>query len=303
MLRSTTSTLKILSPFDNLLIQRRRTEELFDFKYTLECYVPAPKRVVGYFSLPLLIGSQLVGQMDAKVDRKKSIFWIKNLVWESKVRQTKKLQRAFPQSASRLRSLQCLYRYSSRSRFRKENGFCYLGAVKKSYPMTIHSIITELEKNKLVFQQMLEDVPVEMRKWKPAADQWCLLELLCHLYDEEREDFRARTKRTLEHPELPLAPFDPVAWVTERQYMEQDYNQKLIAFLEERTQSISWLKGLKDPDWNHAGQHSSLGPLSAQLFLKNWLVHDFIHIRQIMRLKHAYLKAHSEEDLSYAGNW
>lgn len=87
--------LKILSPFDNLLIQRRRTEELFDFKYTLECYVPAAKRIVGYFSLPLLLGTNFVGQMDAKVDRKTKILWIKNLVWEPKIKPTKKLEQAF----------------------------------------------------------------------------------------------------------------------------------------------------------------------------------------------------------------
>ena len=90
-----TTKMRILSPFDNVLIQRRRTEELFDFKYTLECYVPAPKRVVGYFSLPLMMGTRFVGQMDAKVDRKTDTFWIKNLVWEKKVRPSKKLHRSF----------------------------------------------------------------------------------------------------------------------------------------------------------------------------------------------------------------
>ncbi len=90
-----TSRMRILSPFDNVLIQRRRTEELFDFKYILECYVPAPKRVVGYFSLPLLLGTQFVGQMDLKADRKTKTLWIKNLVWEPKVRQSKKLHHSF----------------------------------------------------------------------------------------------------------------------------------------------------------------------------------------------------------------
>ncbi len=74
--------IRILSPFDNLIIQRKRLEELFGFSYTLECYVPKEKRKVGYFSLPLLRGTAFVGQIDLKADRKTKVMRIKNLVWE-----------------------------------------------------------------------------------------------------------------------------------------------------------------------------------------------------------------------------
>ncbi len=74
--------IRILSPFDNLIIQRKRTEELFGFSYTLECYVPKDKRKVGYFSLPLLCGTEFVGQIDLKAERKTKALRIKNLVWE-----------------------------------------------------------------------------------------------------------------------------------------------------------------------------------------------------------------------------
>jgi uncharacterized protein YcaQ len=75
---------KILSPFDNLLIQRKRTKELFDYNYLIECYVPAPKRQYGYFSLPLLWGSNFAGRMDVKMDRKLGILHILNLHIETK---------------------------------------------------------------------------------------------------------------------------------------------------------------------------------------------------------------------------
>jgi len=74
---------KILSPFDNFLIQRKRTKELFNYDYQIECYVPANKRKIGYFSLPLLWGSNFSGRMDVKMDRKLGILNILNLHLET----------------------------------------------------------------------------------------------------------------------------------------------------------------------------------------------------------------------------
>lgn len=58
------------SPFDPVVWDRKRAEQLFDFSYRLECYTPAQKRQYGYFVLPLLHKGQLVGRMDAKMHRK-----------------------------------------------------------------------------------------------------------------------------------------------------------------------------------------------------------------------------------------
>jgi uncharacterized protein YcaQ len=62
----------LLSPFDRLIHDRVRTEELFEFEYTLEMYKPAAKRRWGYFALPILHGDRLVGKLDATADRKVS---------------------------------------------------------------------------------------------------------------------------------------------------------------------------------------------------------------------------------------
>ena len=93
----------ILSPFDNLLIQRRRVKEIFDFEYLLECYVPEAKRKVGYFSLPLLYGSEFVGQIDLKADRKKKQLLIRNLVWENGVKKSDTMLNAFRKKLNELR--------------------------------------------------------------------------------------------------------------------------------------------------------------------------------------------------------
>ncbi len=74
--------IRILSPFDNLVINRRRALELFDFNYLLECYVPEPKRRYGYFSMPVLFGDELIGRLDAKADRSNDTFIVKRLALE-----------------------------------------------------------------------------------------------------------------------------------------------------------------------------------------------------------------------------
>jgi len=75
-------TVHILSPFDNLVIQRERLKNLFGFDYVLECYVPPKKRVHGYFVLPILWSGKVVARMDAKAERKQKTLIIRNLIFE-----------------------------------------------------------------------------------------------------------------------------------------------------------------------------------------------------------------------------
>jgi uncharacterized protein YcaQ len=69
----------LLSPFDSLIWDRRRTQGLFQFEVTLECYIPAPKRRYGYFSLPILYRDRLVGRLDPKAERKQRVLVVKAL--------------------------------------------------------------------------------------------------------------------------------------------------------------------------------------------------------------------------------
>lgn len=93
--KKSSKKLHILSPFDNLVILRKRVEQLFDFSYILECYVTAKKRKVGYFSLPILYGKKFIGQVDLKADRKTKILWVRNLVWEDSFKHADSAYAAF----------------------------------------------------------------------------------------------------------------------------------------------------------------------------------------------------------------
>ncbi len=79
------ASVRILSPFDNAIIQRDRGRDIFDFDYQIECYVPAVKRQFGYFCLPILYHDRLVGRLDCKAHRKEKIFEIKAAHIEHKV--------------------------------------------------------------------------------------------------------------------------------------------------------------------------------------------------------------------------
>ena len=63
----------ILSPFDNLVIQRKKLKTFFGFDYQIECYIPSAKRKFGYFSLPILKGDRFIGRIDLKADRKERV--------------------------------------------------------------------------------------------------------------------------------------------------------------------------------------------------------------------------------------
>lgn len=82
----TSTVCTLLSPFDPVVWDRRRTSELFGFDYRLECYTPSEKRQYGYFTLPILQRGALIGRIDAKMHRRLGIFEVRSLHVEPRVR-------------------------------------------------------------------------------------------------------------------------------------------------------------------------------------------------------------------------
>lgn len=140
-------------------------------------------------------------------------------------------------------------------------------------------------------------------RWRPDPDSWSMLEVVCHLRDEEREDFRVRLDIILHHPDKPWPPIDPQGWVVDRDYNSQDLEEALTAFIEERERSLAWLEGLEDPDWNLIYE-APFGSMSAGNMLASWMAHDQLHMRQLVEL-HRFLSAERANpySMAYAGEW
>jgi len=87
--------------------------------------------------------------------------------------------------------------------------------------MAPQRIIHHLTSNQEVFRRLLENTSVEEYTFRPDARAWCLLEVTCHLLDEEVEDFRARVNHVLMTPDVPLKPISPEKWPIKKLFRER----------------------------------------------------------------------------------
>jgi len=171
-------------------------------------------------------------------------------------------------------------------------------------PLDPAILIDRLGNNGEMFRNLLSGVGPAQARWRPAPRKWSLLEVACHLRDEEQEDFRARIKRTLVEPDREWAPIDPPAWVGDRKYQEQDLLAALTTFVDERARSVGWLRGYGAVDWSLAHEHPKFGPIRLGDLLVSWIAHDSLHLRQIAQLHYLYAReVAGGYKTDYAGDW
>ncbi len=164
--------------------------------------------------------------------------------------------------------------------------------------------LRRLEANRDAISALYANVAEEQVRWRPSPKDWSLLEVLGHLYDEEREDFRKRLDIILNRPMDVWPPIDPHGWVTERAYNERPLDLSLWDFLRERNHSLSWLHSLENPDWSSVSTKPWGGTMTGEQMLSCWVAHDMLHLRQMIELHYSYIEQLvAPVSIEYAGGW
>lgn len=164
-------------------------------------------------------------------------------------------------------------------------------------------IYRELEQNLAILHALASGLDPGEARFKPAPDSWSILEVICHLYDEEREDFRAHLDLILHQRGETWPLIDPGGWVIARSYNERNLAEMLAGFAAERAQSLVWLRSLSAPDWE-AQFPAPWGTLKAGDMLASWAAHDTLHMRQLVELRRSRIISAAEPyGVWYAGDW
>ena len=165
------------------------------------------------------------------------------------------------------------------------------------------TLLREITNSTEMIRTLLAGIPQEDATVKPTPEAWSILEVICHLRDEERADFRARLDSILYRPNEPFAMINPQGWVIERKYNEQNFEQMKESFFTERAQSLEWLRGLAGADWEitHTDEY---GSVTAGEMFSCWVAHDNLHIRQLVELRRARIEKITQPyPIEYAGEW
>jgi hypothetical protein len=170
--------------------------------------------------------------------------------------------------------------------------------------MDLELVSAYMDSNAKRISGLVQGVSSEQARWRPDPDTWSLLEVVNHLGDEEREDFRVRLDIILHDPERDWPPIDPGGWVTARQYNQKELGASLDGFLQARASSLAWLRSLSTPNWE-ASYTAPFGEIKAGDMFAAWAAHDLLHIRQLVELHWAYMAnvLVSPYRTMYAGAW
>lgn len=115
---------------------------------------------------------------------------------------------------------------------------------------------------------------------RPSPAEWAPVEIVCHLRDEELEDFGARARVVVEGGARFLT-IDPERWAAERRYLEDDGPRALSAFRDRRTTTLAFLGSLAAGRLTRTMTHPRAGDLSGLDLLAAWVAHDRLHVAQL----------------------
>ena len=138
----------------------------------------------------------------------------------------------------------------------------------------------ELERFPAVLEALLTDLDRATWRTRPAPAEWAPVEIVCHLRDEELEDFGARLRVVLDGG-TSFLPIDPEKWAVERGYREDSGPRALAAFCERRAASLGSLVAVAPARLIATVEHRRFGGLSGLDILVAWVAHDRLHLAQL----------------------
>jgi hypothetical protein len=139
---------------------------------------------------------------------------------------------------------------------------------------------TELARLPRILDVLLGDLDTATWRERPAPAEWSPLEIVCHLRDEEVEDFGARLRVVVDGGTT-FAPIDPAGWPETRRYRDADPVAALAILRERRIATLTFVDGLAPERLRHAVCHPRLGTLSGLDLLAAWVTHDRLHLAQL----------------------
>jgi hypothetical protein len=135
-------------------------------------------------------------------------------------------------------------------------------------------------------------LPEPLRRWHPAAGEWCVKDVLGHIIEAERRGFAGRIRVILSSDRPLLDRWDPAAVARERNDCGRDVETLLAELLRMREDSATLVASLRPRDFSRSGLHPVVGALTVSDLLQEWVHHDRNHARQMMANVQAYAWPH-----------
>ena len=149
-------------------------------------------------------------------------------------------------------------------------------------PLAPHQAAALLGTMPIFLRAEFAAAPETLLRWRPAPEEWCLLEVVGHLIETEERGFAGRIRTILAEERPQFMTWDPSSVARERQDEQRDPVELLAEFIRRRTAGIAIAEALTAADLDRGGDHPEVGFLTINDLLHEWIHHDTNHLRQML---------------------
>lgn len=146
-----------------------------------------------------------------------------------------------------------------------------------------------LETSGHAYVSILRSVPPDAASWRPAPEEWCASECLGHIIEAETRGFAGRIRFILDNDDPQLVTWDQPAVARARHDCEKRPEELIQEFEPLRRDSLIMLRALREDELTREGAHPTVGQLTVDDLIHEWVHHDGNHLRQIVANIQAYV--------------